>query len=190
MKKLLLLFISATLLSGCAHVISRDMLDQVDQEITFPDLRNNPSHYKGETVLLGGVIVDTDMEKNGTLLEIYQTRLDRIGEPIHLDRSQGRFLAQYNGFLDSEIWRKGRKVTVAGTVEGEKTGKLGNMNYRYPYLRVKEIHLWQERTYTYEPYPWYGWRPYGPWGPWWWDPFWDPWGPYRGPYPHYRHRHR
>lgn len=186
MRKFLLLFISATLLSGCAHVISRDMLDQVDQEITFADLRNDPSRYRGKTVLLGGVIVDTFIEKNETLLEIYQTELDSISEPIDPDRSQGRFLAQYRGFMDSEIWRKGRKVTVAGIVEGEKTRKLENMDYRYPYLRVREIHLWEERTYTNETYPWCPWGPYGPWSPWW-DPFWYPsWHPY----PLYRHRHR
>ena len=190
MKKLLYLLILMALSPGCAPVISRDALDLVDPDITFADLQNDPAGYRGKTVLLGGVIVNTSVEEDGTLLEIYQTALDRLGEPIHLDRSQGRFLAFYDGFLDSEIWRKGRKVTIAGTVEGEKTGKLGNLQYRYPYLRVREIHLWEERIYRYEPYPWYPWGPPGPWSPWW-DPWWDPfWYPYWGPYPHYRLRHR
>jgi outer membrane lipoprotein len=186
MKKLLLLFAGIAFLAGCAHVISRDVLDQVDRQVTFAELQKDPLRYKGVTVLLGGVIVRTVMEKNGTLLEIYQTALDRSDRPVDLDRSEGRFLAHYKGFLDSEIWRKGRRVTVAGTVEGEKTRKLGNMEYRYPYLNIRQIHLWKKETYIYEPYPSYPWGPYGPWGPWW-DPF-----PYPFLYPHplYWHHHR
>ena len=185
MRKLLLLFVCLSLFTGCAHVISRNVLDQVDRQVTFADVQKNPSHYKGIVVLLGGVIVGTTVEKNGTLLEIYQTALDRNGEPVELDRSEGRFLAYYDGFLDSEIWRKGRRVTVAGTVEGEETRKLGNMEYRYPYLKIKEIHLWEkEPPYLYEQYPWGPWGPYGPWGPWW-GPFSYP---FLYPYPPYRYR--
>ncbi|MGD2126290.1 MAG: Slp family lipoprotein, partial [Desulfobacteraceae bacterium] len=131
-------------------------------------------------ILLGGVVVKTLIEKDGTLLEIYQTRMDKGGKPIDLDRSEGRFLAYYKGFLDNEIWRKGRKVTVACTLEGGKTRKLGDIDYRYPYLRVREIHLWKEDSYTHEPYPW------GPWNPWW-DPLWHPYR-YRHPPHWYPHR--
>jgi len=185
MKKILILLMVLTLFSGCAHVISQATLDEADRDITFTELRQDPSRFRGSTVILGGVIVKTVPEKSGTLLEVYQTRTDRWDEPVDVDRSGGRFLAYYPGFLDGEIWSRGRKVTVAGKVEGEKTGRLGEIDYRYPYLRVREIHLWRKVTRTYEPYPGYLWGPWGPWNPWW-DPFWYPYWDRHPPYRHHR----
>jgi outer membrane lipoprotein len=176
----LVVWLCFSFLWGCAHVVSKETLSQVDKEITFEALRKRPSAYQGKTVLLGGVIVESTIKDEGTLLEIYQTKLDRLGEPIDLDASQGRFLAFHKGFLDTEIYRNGRRVTVAGMVEGEKTMKLGEIDYPYPYLMVKEIYLWKdEEPYRYEPHPWGAWHPWGPW----YDPYWY-WGP------RYRFRYR
>jgi len=54
-------------------------------------------------------------------------------------------------------------VTIAGTVEGVKVLKIGDLDYHYPYLLIKEIHLWEKEQEVYEPYLWY---PIGTWGPW------------------------
>jgi outer membrane lipoprotein len=137
-------------LAGCVHIFSKDILNQVDSEISFEELLKDPGAYKGKMVLLGGVIVKTENKKEGTLLEIYQTEMDSYGRPINTDVSQGRFLALYEGFLDSEIYSKGRKITVAGVVDGEEVMKLGEIDYRYPYLSVQEIHVWEEeQRYVY-----------------------------------------
>jgi outer membrane lipoprotein len=171
MRMVLFLVASVVFLSGCAHVISRDVLKEVDKDISFAQLRKGPQDYQGKVVLLGGVIVKTVNRKEGTLLEVYQTGIDRRGKPIKLDASCGRFLAYYEGFLDSEIYRKGREVTIAGIVEGEEVLRLGEIDYRYPYLVVKEIHLWEEeQARVYAPYPWW----------------WDPWYPWYNPYRWYR----
>ena len=186
MKIALVMLVIASFLAGCAHVISEDTLKQVDDKTTFSQLHENPSAHRGKIVLLGGVIVNSTIQGDGTLLEIYQTRTDSTYKPINPDRSEGRFLAHYKGFLESEIYRKGRMLTVAGTAEGEKIMKLGEIDYRYPYLEVRELYLWEEE----EPYV-YGLEPWGPW----WGPWWDPyWGPYWYPRSHfhmgYRHRFR
>ena len=160
--------------SGCAGVISKDVLKEVNRKITFGDLRKDTLAYLGETVLLGGVVVKVIYELDHTLLELYQTEMDWEKRPENLDRSEGRFLAQYDGFLDSEIYQKGRSVTVAGIVQGVKTMKLGETDYRYPFLIIRGIHLWEkEKPLAYDPYPWY---PIGPWGRW------GPWGPWYYPY--------
>lgn len=175
MKKNLILFAGLALFglfAGCSHVISKETLNEIDKQITFAELRKDSSLYRGKIVLLGGVIVKALNEKDGTILEIYQTRLDSGGKPMDLDRSKGRFLALYRGFLDNEIYRNGRRVTIAGIVEGERNMKLGKIDYSYPYLTVKEIHLWKDVSDNYYPYHW------DPWGPYWYDPYWDRY-PYR-----------
>jgi outer membrane lipoprotein len=189
MKRFFILVMVLGLLSGCAHAISRGVLKQVDTRITFAALLKDPNAYKGKVVLLGGVIVKTINKQEGTLLEVYETALNREGKPLNTDKSEGRFLALYQGYLDSEIYKQGRTVTLAGIVEGEKVQPLGEIQYRYPYLIVKEIRLWKEEEladyYQYEPYPWGPW--YDPWYPWgsWWYPSWG----YRGYYHHGHHGH-
>ena len=173
MGRLTFLVAAVVFVSGCAHVISKDILQKVNTQITFAELQKAPQAHREKVVLLGGVIVKTVNRKDGTLLEVYQTMIDRRGRPIKLDISGGRFLAHYKGFLDCEIYRKGRKVTIAGVVQGEEMIRLGEIDYRCPYLVVKDIHLWEkEQPRKYEPYPW------GPWYPWWY-----PWYPYHPAYP-------
>jgi len=106
-RGIFIIFLGLGLLWGCAHVISKEIRSAVDEEITFGELRRDPTAYRGKTVLFGGVIVRSLIEKEGTLLELYQTRVNREGKPIDLDRSEGRFLAFYEGFLDNEIYRNG-----------------------------------------------------------------------------------
>jgi len=183
MKRFFMFVIVLVFISGCAHAISRGVLKEVDKEVTFSELLKAPTAYEGRVALLGGVIVNTINKEEGTLLEVYQAKLDSEGRPTDTDRSEGRFLALYEGYLDSEIYKQGRQVTIAGTVQGAKVQVLGEIEYRYPYLLVKEIHLWkEEEPVVYEPYPWGGW--YGPWGPWgWYSPRW-----YHRHYPrHHRH---
>lgn len=158
-----------TLFSGCTSVISTPVLKQVNEDIRFVDLQRNPEIYQGQTVLVAGVIVGTAYESDvKTILEAYQTQMNFEKRPVNLDVSEGRFLAEYDGFLDSEIYREGREVTIAGLVQGRKVMKLGETEYHYPYLRIKEIHLWGKReSRAYDSYPWYplG-SPWGVWGPW------------------------
>jgi outer membrane lipoprotein len=154
--------------AGCAHVISKDILEEVDASIAFSDLKRAPKAHVGRVVLLGGVIVGSVNRKDGTLLEVYQTEIDRRGKPMNVDVSEGRFLALYAGFLDTAIFRKGRKVTIAGVVQGELTRRLGDLDYHYPLVRIKDIHLWKEdHLRRYEDCHW------GYWGSWWYPP--SPW---------------
>ena len=170
-RRLLVITITVACLSGCAHVISKQVRQEVDPKLTFAELRKDIQAHKGKAVLLGGVIVKTVNKKDGTLVEVYQTQIDGEGRPIKLDVSGGRFLALYKGLLDSEIYRKGRKVTIAGVVQGEKVMRLGELEYHYPYLIIKDLHLWkEEQPQSYEYYPW------GLWGPWWWHPWYDCYG--------------
>ena len=174
---LLIMMVSAMVAGGCSHVISKEVLKEVNRDISFAQLLKDPVSYKGETVLLGGVVVKATYDQAGTLLEIYQTDVDWEKRPIDEDESEGRFLALYNGFLDSEIYKKGRKVTIAGMVDGVRTLKIGEIDYHYPFLLIREIHLWKkERKEPLDPSFWYPWGMWGPWG------VWGPSGPWYYPY--------
>ena len=152
--------------SGCAPIISKELRSRVEREITFPEVLKNPDAYKGKVVIWGGVIIGAKNAKEGTLIEILQKPSDSRGRPKDVDQSHGRFLALYDGYLDVAIYSHGREVTVAGEIKGERILPLGEIEYSYPLISVKEINLWRperkERVYLcpYWRYPWYLYYPY------------------------------
>ena len=171
------------LLCGCAHVISKDLRANADLSLAFGQVRQNPNSYQGKSVVWGGEIIETVNQKDGTTqIEVFQRPLGWREEPNGALASEGRFLILAREYLDPYLFRKGRKITVAGEILGEKTKPLGEMDYRYPFLLSKQIYLWDE--YDYRPYPYYYY-------PWWHDDLW--WGyPYgwwglRFYFPHHRH---
>ncbi len=159
------LLIPLIFLSGCAHVISKDLRTKSDLSLTLSQVRQNPEPFKGKWVVWGGEIVETANQQDGTTqIEVFQRPLGWRGEPRETYPSAGRFLVLYDRYLDPYVFRRGKKITVGGDITGEKVKPLGKMDYRYPVLSGKEIYLWP--VYDYQPYPYYnpGWGyPYG-WG--------------------------
>jgi outer membrane lipoprotein len=155
--------------SGCAPVISKELRTKVARQITLRELLQDPDLHKGKLVLWGGVIIGAKNVKQGTLIEVLQKPTDRRGRPRDVDQSDGRFMALYEGYLDPAIYSQGREVTVAGEVKGKRVLPLGEIEYAYPLISIKELYLWppkvKERFY---PYPYWHY-------PWWYDPYWGPW---------------
>ena len=147
--------LSALLASGCAHVISEELRRQVPPELTFGEVIRGPAKYRGNIVLWGGVIIKSTNTREGTLIEVLEKPLGFRGQPKDGDLSQGRFLASHPEFLDPSIYGMGRKITVIGEILGQKTLPLDEIEYTYPLISAKEIHLW-ERQRAYWPGP--GWH--------------------------------
>ena len=152
--------------SGCATVISKEVINRANREISVSDVTKSPETYKGVSVVWGGEIVGATNRKEGTLLEILQKPVDYTLRPEKVDESPGRFLAVHNGYLDVAIYEPGREVTVAGQIQGVRVLPLGEIEYTYPVIDVEEIHLWEPRKETAE-YP-YGYYPHWYYSPHWW----------------------
>ena len=151
--------------SGCAPVISKQLRGQVAKELALQVVLKDLDAYKGKTVLWSGVIINSVNLKEGTMIEVLQKPADMQGKPKDVDASEGRFLALYTGYLDVAIYNGGRKVTVAGEVQGKKIQRLGEIDYTYPLISAKEIHLWpvEKEDRVYYPCPYWHY-PY----PYWW----------------------
>jgi outer membrane lipoprotein len=163
----------AVLAAGCAATapISPALKTQA-QPVKFEELQANPEQFQGETVILGGQIIDATPTPEGTQVTVLQTKTEDAERPEGADTSLGRFIALYKGFLDPQIYAKGRQVTVAGKVAGKRMEKLGQVDYAYPLIRAEQVYLWprpQPAYYAPYYYPWGPyWGPYGFYGPWWW----------------------
>ena len=172
MNRLLILLSLVGFMASCAP-FSGQIMSQVDEILTFQVVQKDPDRFVGKMILWGGVIAEVTNKQNETDLKITQAELDFEKRPKNLDQSAGRFIVRYAGFLDPAIYQAGREITVAGEVTGKEVLPLGKIEYSYPVILAKEIHLW-ERLYLRPYYPYY------------WDPFWGPYGyPYRWYRPYY-----
>jgi outer membrane lipoprotein len=162
----LFILLPFVLFSGCAP-IAKELRAQADRTLTFQQVFQNPEVYKGKIVIWGGEIIETNNQKDGTtLIVVLQRPLDWMEEP-KMKRSEGRFIILIERYVDPYVFRRGRRVTVAGEVLGRKVMRLGELEYPYPFLRSKQIYLWGRLYYAY-PYPWWY---YGYYGPWWGYPY-------------------
>ena len=162
------------LATGCAHMMSSELRAKANKELSFPAVRANPEAYLGETVIWGGKVIETLNEPSVTFIRILQTPLDFSGMPREEETSQGRFLAEVKGYVDPEVYRNGRAVTLAGEIGGSRAEPLGDMEYVYPVVKVLEIHLWRQYPLPYGPYPPPSWT--------WWG---NPYGGYPYPWPYF-----
>jgi|KBSSwiStaDraftv2_1062776.scaffolds.fasta_scaffold00706_28 outer membrane lipoprotein len=202
------LLAAAILWVGCAQsahqtgqdvlkqIVPAELLSQVDQSISFADLRSSPDSYIGRTVLFGGMSMKSQRVKDRTEIEILQLPMVAKRPSEIRSQSEGRFIAVRSGeFLDPAVIERDSPLTVIGEVKGAMVKPLDEGEYQYPVLEIKHLINWKElqsrdRTtgydggygYPYWPYSYgpYGYGPMGYYG----SPF---YGPYRygGFYPYY-----
>jgi len=139
--KAILIFLVLAL-SGCAHVISREAMQDVNEDVSFEMVLKNPDAYIGETFLLGGDIIQTQPFPKKTLIMVLQRPLGFSNRPLVEKESKGRFILEAPEFLDPAIYKAGRQLTMVGTLVGKEVRPLGGMKYTYPFIRSKEIYLW------------------------------------------------
>lgn len=180
----LFLIIIALPLASCAHVLQRETVTEAvsTKGIPFEAVASEPKDFIGKTFIWGGFIVETKNTAEGTFVEIVQNPVDNYGYITDPDASAGRFIAFTKKHLDPLIFEKGREITVAGKLIEARKQALGDIEYIYPLIEIKDYHLWKgEDYYIYpsEPYYYpYAYDPYMLPDPWYWG-----WG--YSPYPSY-----
>jgi outer membrane lipoprotein len=153
-KKIALAVILAFALSGCTSVLSNRIVQEADDKIAFPDLQKQPERYRGTVVILGGQIVETVVKESETWVQVLQLPLGTQHRPDNTASSHGRFLVIYKRFADPLVYEKGRKITVAGEVQGSRVMMLNNAGYSFPVLLEQETYLWKAEDYQgYRPGP-------------------------------------
>ncbi len=170
------------LISGCASIMSSDVLKGVDKGLTVELVQANPDAFKAKKVLWGGLIVRTTNLERVTEIEVLETPLAYNDVPTD-GKSRGRFIVRFNGYLDAAVYKEGEGITVAGVVAGTSVRKIGKMDYAYPVVTPIELKIsepYKEDYYYNDPYyygPYYG--PYYGASPFYYGPY-TPYGGYYG----------
>jgi len=185
MKSAFTILFMALLTVSCS-VMSRQVRQDAIPSPALATLIEQVDQYRGQTVILGGYLIDIQNTSDQTQLTLLQAPLKPGGKPGAKDRSGGRLIISTSQFLDPEIYTKGREVTVGGKITGSSIDEAKGAPFPYLKLTARELYLWpkyQKTPYRYR-------YPYD-------DPFWywdDPWYGWHRPYyyhgPGYRHHHR
>ncbi|NUO08913.1 MAG: Slp family lipoprotein [Candidatus Brocadia sp.] len=138
---------------SCAPVISKQVREQVRPEVTFTEVFNDPQRYKGQMIIVSGIVIKTENTEEGTLIQVLQRPPGFRGKPKDVDETGGRFLALDSRYLDATVFTEGRAVTIAGKVQGKRVLPLGETEYTYPLIYVKELYLWPAERNPYPPNP-------------------------------------
>ncbi|MDH5640902.1 MAG: Slp family lipoprotein, partial [Nitrospira sp.] len=152
----IVLLLSGTLvLSSCAesfHQLQREadrlgippeLAQEIDESVAFTDLQASADQYVGRIVSIGGIVLTAKRTKERTEIEILQLP-SKQGEPSTKDRirSEGRFLAVRQEFLDPASVPAGTPITIIGAVMGSTQRLLDESEYTYPLLEIKHLIDW------------------------------------------------
>lgn len=171
-----IILLAVLLISSCTPVLNRSLLSSGIFNEGLSEIKQDPASYKGRLFILGGIIVKTETTIDGSLIEAIFVPVNSLGYLKSFKVSGDRFLALYRGreILDPLIFSAKREITLAGEFIEIREGKIGEMEYAYPFFEIKEIYLWEEMKdqdyyYYYMPPPYPPWyyrhRPYDP--SWW-----------------------
>jgi outer membrane lipoprotein len=173
-KVYLIILLAYLLMSSCTPVLSRNLLSNGMLNDGLSEIKQYPDSYKGRLFIFGGIIVKTETTKDGSVIEAIFVPVNSLGYLKSYKTSGGRFLAVYKSpeILDPLIFSEKREITLAGEFIELRKGKIGEMEYAYPFFEIKEIYLWEvmrekDNYYYYMPPPYPPWyyrhRPYDPW---------------------------
>lgn len=162
-------------LSGCAtgssSPFSTNLEAQVTTGLSFSHVVQDPFAHQGQIVKVGGVVLSAKRLVDRTEVMVLQIPLDNDSVPKwNRIKSQGRFMATQQTFLDPATLPKGTRLTIIGEVTGQVSVQVDAEEKVYPMLVIKALKVWPAIPRT----P-YGYRSY--WGPY---PYWGSyWGSYR-----------
>ena len=169
--KTITLLIAGLLLAACASKPPEAISKVPDDNPSLTRVRMDIEAYIGADVRWGGEISQVENKADRTWVEIVRQDLRKNGRPVTGGKSDGRFIASFDEFLDPVVYQVGRPLTVVGTIESRVNRAIGEYDYQFPVVAVEGSYLWKKR----EPVPPPAYPP-----PWW---YYDPW------YHPYHHRH-
>lgn len=136
------LVLVSALLAACATGISKQAKERITFSGAFTRLREQPQEHIGQTVLLGGKVIQIDAVEGMTEMIILQLPLNRWDRPVDADASQGRFMIRSGKFIDPAVYPAGTRITMVGRLVETQARPIGEMVYHYPVFEPFEIKKW------------------------------------------------
>jgi starvation-inducible outer membrane lipoprotein len=120
-------------------------------KIPFKTMVEEANSRVGESVVLGGYILDSKIRGDRTYITILQTPLDWNTKPQTRDKSEGRFFASYNGIFNVNNYSSDDRITVTGNISGLTEEKIENCPNPCLKIETSKIRMWRAHAYYGRP---------------------------------------
>ncbi len=109
---------------------------------TPAQVAQTPERYSGNEVVWGGRIVHVGNFPDHSEIELLGYPLDSSQRPRANDSGGGRFIAVLRGYVEPLDYPAGALMTVDGKLNGTRAGKVGEADYLFPLVDVRQSHVW------------------------------------------------
>ena len=152
MRKLKVFVVMMVVLGGCASKPPAAISKIPDENPSLTRVRMDIDSFVGTEVRWGGVIAKVENKASHTWIELVRHKLSDRGKPRSNDKSDGRFIASFEGFMDPVVYEVGRPLTVVGTIDGKIERPIGEYEYLFPIVTVDGSYLWKATAKIRDPY--------------------------------------
>ena len=126
-------------IAGCASKPASSISLAVVDDVSLEQVRADSDAYLGSTVRWGGVVTEVENKADKTWVFLVSRALKDNEKPITDGSSEGRFIASFSGFVDPLVYKPGRPLTVVGSLESSTVRAIGEYDYSFPIVAVREI---------------------------------------------------
>ena len=141
LTKLMIITFMVVFCVSCASVSKKPfkaMIEEADSRV-------------GESVILGGYILDSQILDYNTEITVLQTPLDWKTKPQSKDKSEGTFLVSYEGEFNPNGYSPKDRITFTGKIAGIAEEKVEQCPGPCLKIESSKFRIWRE--YEYYPPP-------------------------------------
>ena len=120
-------------------------------QIPFKTMVEEADSRVGESVILGGYILDSKISGDRTDITILQTPLDWNTKPQTRDKSEGRFFASHNAKFNATAYSSDDSITVTGKIAGLTEEKVEGCTSPCLKIESSNIRMWRAHVHYYRP---------------------------------------
>ena len=142
MYRFVALTLLLSLMVGCAGNVPKKIRSAPAGNPDLTAVQEDFARFDGQPVRWGGTIVKVRNFADDSEAVILAQPLNSWGEPIANAKSQGRFIARFDAFVDPAEYAAERSLTVYGVLRRVERRMIDEFPYAYPVVEVRDRHLW------------------------------------------------
>ncbi|HKV65783.1 MAG TPA: Slp family lipoprotein [Rhodanobacteraceae bacterium] len=109
---------------------------------TPQQVATSPANFRNLQVVWGGSVISVHNLADHSEVEILAYPLDASQRPRLKEPATGRFIAIVPGFVEPMNYPPGSLVTLRGTLDGARSGEVGQAGYTFALVHSEAMHRW------------------------------------------------
>ena len=109
---------------------------------TPQQVATSPANFHDLQVVWGGSVISVHNLADHSEVEILAYPLDASQRPRLKQPAIGRFIAIVPGFVEPMNYPPGSLVTLRGTLDGARSGEVGQADYTFALVHSEAMHRW------------------------------------------------